>query len=367
MATLSLKNISTDSGDAALRDLCLEVRDRELLVLAGSCNRELSAVLRAIAGLDPVRAGAIAIGDKSVSSLPSHERDVAMVFPSYALYPHLSVFENVALGTHGRGFPTAEIKKRVEKAAAIVGIESLLAQSARALTGRQRLQVALGRAVVRQPKVILLDDPLAGLASSERAEVRTELIRLQQQLQTTMLCSMSDCVDAMALGDRIAILREGTVSQIDNPAKLYAEPGDLFVAEFLGRPPVALIRGKLRASSGGFTFTEKDGGTVEIAFPSRAELAPYAGKEVIAGIRPEHLHPVQKLDKSHRSRLQGVVEVIEVTGGETLFTVQTGAHSVVSRSPGGVDRAAAGRRMQFEVDAEKAHLFDPESKRRIAS
>ena len=371
MATVTFKNVShasdAGSGDAAcaLSNFSLEVRDRELLVLTGPCAGLSATVLRTLAGLKPVASGEIKLGERPVERLPPHEREVAMVFQSLALHEHLTVRGNIALGTHGRRFPKMEIAKRVQQAAVIVGIEPLLDRKPAELSATQRLWTALAQAVVRQPTVFLLEEPLALLDAGTRSATRTELVKLQQRLQATVICAVANPIDAMALGDRVAVLDQGALQQIDSPTKIYAEPANLSVASFLGAPAMNLIRGKLRASSAGLLFKENDGGTLELPLVKRAELEALAGRDLVAGIRPEEIRFAQPGAQARGVRFQGVVDVIESLGAETLFTVQTGAHVIVSRSAAGIDRAEAGHRLQFEIDSDKVRIFDPETGMRV--
>lgn len=368
MANLILKNVckaARAEGAAALRDLNLEVRDREFFVLTGPSSAELSAVLRAVAGLDPISRGEIAIGDRPVQELPPNDRAVAMVFRSYALFPHLTVSGNLALGLHGRGFPKAEIEKRVKQAAALLGLESLLKTKSPALSGTERLRVALARGVIRQPKVCLLDDPLAGIESTQQAAARTELLQIQHRLQATTLCATTDAADAMALGDRVAVFKDGSIQQVDTPAKLYAAPVNLFVAGFMGAPKINLIQGKLRTLQSGLSFREAEGGTLEIPLSERDDLKTWVGKDVILGVRPEHLRIASNGEKAPGIRIQALVDAVEFLGAETLCTLGTGAHTLISRSFAVLDRAEAGHRMAFTLDASKALLFDPETAQRL--
>lgn len=372
MAKVTLKNVfkiyQGDKGKdvTAVQDFNLEVADREFVVFVGPSGCGKSTTLRMIAGLEDISKGEIWIGDKVVNNVQPKDRDIAMVFQNYALYPHMTVYENLAFGLKLRNYPKAEIKKRVEEAAGILGIEPYLDRKPKALSGGQRQRVAVGRAIVRQPKVFLFDEPLSNLDAKMRVQMRTEITKLHQRLQATMIYVTHDQVEAMTMGDRIVVMRDGVIQQIDSPLKLYNEPVNLFVAGFLGSPPMNFVKGRLRESGEAFQFKEAEGGTIELKLSGRPSLKPYAGKEVVLGIRPEDIQFVANVDKSKPNRFQGVVDVIEPLGSETYFYVQTGGHTVTSRSTAGVEHNEAGRRLQFEVNVEKVHVFDPDTSLRIA-
>ena len=266
---------------------------------------------------------------------------------------------------HGRGFSKAEVKKRVEQAASIVGVSALLAKKPESLSMEERLRVALGRALVRQPKAFLLLEPLAAFDVECRAAMRSELLALHQRLQATMVCAVADPVDAAALGDRVAVLHGNELRQVDTPSKLHVEPVDLYVAECIGRPPVNRLRGKVRAAAAGLFFKEAEGGTVELPLPKRPELEAYAGRELILGIRPEAIRFAPGAEKSRPGVFQAVVDTIQSPGGETWFEVQTGAHRLTARAFQNVDRGEAGHRITFEIDLTRLLAFDPETGRRL--
>lgn len=378
MAKVSVRNVfkiySGEKGQdvTAVQDLNLEVADREFLVLTGPSGCGNSTALRMIAGLEEISKGDIFIGDKRVNDVAPKDRDIAMVFENYALYPHMTVFDNLAFGLKLRKFPKPEIKKRVVDAAGILGIEGLLDQKPKALSGSQRQRVAVGRAIVRQPKVFLFDEPLSNLDAEMRVQMRTEITKLHQRLQTTMIYVTHDQTEAMTMGDRIVVMNDGVVQQNDEPLKLYNEPVNLFVAGFLGRPPMNFVTGTLRADGEKLRFSEIEGGTINIAFPagSRPAGRDLVGQSVILGIRPEDLE-VAKSDRKEGRRggadnaFPAIVDVVEPMGAETKLYLQTGAHTLLCRSRDPLDHREAGRRFQFEMNLEKAHLFGPVSKRRL--
>src|SRR5205085_2967290 len=265
------KNYPSEKGRniLAVEDVSLEVADREFLVLVGPSGCGKSTTLRMIAGLEESSRGDIFSGDRRVNHLAPKDRDIAMVFQNYALYPHMSVYDNMAFGLKLRKYPKAEIKKRVMDAAGILGIEELLERKPKALSGGQRQRVAVGRAIVRQPKVFLFDEPLSNLDAKMRVQMRTESAKLHQRLQATMIYVTHDQVEAMTMGDRIVVMNDGKVQQNDTPLKLYYEPANLFVAGFLGSPPMNIIRGTLKLERDAVVFREAEGGTIEARFPSQ--------------------------------------------------------------------------------------------------
>jgi multiple sugar transport system ATP-binding protein len=293
-----------------------------------------------------------------------------MVFQNYALYPHMSVYDNLAFGLKLRKFPKAEIKKRVVDAASILGIEDLLERKPKALSGGQRQRVAVGRAIVRQPKVFLLDEPLSNLDATMRVQMRREITKLRQRLQATMIYVTHDQIEAMTMGDRIVVMNEGIVQQHDAPLVLYNQPANLFVAGFLGSPPMNFVSGKLKQDGDKMRFSEIGDGTIEIAFPAtdRPAAREFVGKDVILGIRPEDLEVGTFTRKEARAAGTGfpaIVDLVEPMGAETNLYLQTGAHTLVCRSQNPFDHGQAGRRLQFEINLAKTHLFDPISTNRL--
>ncbi len=380
MAKVSVKNVSKiypgEKGKdvAAVKGVSLEVADREFVVLVGPSGCGKSTTLRMIAGLEEISQGDVFIGDKRVNDVAPKDRDIAMVFQNYALYPHMSVFDNLAFGLKLRKFGKAEIKKRVVDAATILGIESLLERKPKALSGGQRQRVAVGRAIVRQPKVFLFDEPLSNLDAKMRVQMRTEITKLHQRLQATMIYVTHDQIEAMTMGDRIVVMNDGVVQQNDAPLKLYHEPVNLFVAGFLGSPPMNFLTGTLKADGDKIRFSEAEGGTIDISFVAAARPAArdFIGKQVILGIRPEDLE-VAKFNRKEgkpaaaANAFPAIVDIVEPMGAETNLYLQTGAHTLVCRSQDSFDHREAGHRFQFEMNLEKAHLFDPVSTLRLTS
>ncbi len=334
MAKVTLKNIfkiyKGEKGRdvTAVQDFNLEVNDREFVVFVGPSGCGKSTTLRMIAGLEEISKGEIAIGGKVVNNVQPKDRDIAMVFQNYALYPHMSIYDNMAFGLKLRHQPKAEIKKRVLEAAAILGIESYLDRKPRALSGGQRQRVAVGRAIVRQPKVFLFDEPLSNLDAKMRVQMRTEITKLHKSLQATMIYVTHDQVEAMTMGDRIVVMKDGFVQQIDTPLNLYNQPKNLFVAGFLGSPPMNFIRGKLKDAPDGVIFKET-GGVIECKIPNRPAAKLFAGKEIVLGIRPESLRLAKSAEPPCGARFQAVVDVVEPMGAETNLYLQTGEHTVI--------------------------------------
>jgi multiple sugar transport system ATP-binding protein len=350
----------------AVDDVSLEIADREFVVLVGPSGCGKSTTLRMIAGLEEISRGDIFIGDRRVNGIPPKDRDIAMVFQNYALYPHMSVYDNMAFGLKLRKFPRAEIKKRVSDAASILGIENLLDRRPKALSGGQRQRVAVGRAIVRQPKVFLFDEPLSNLDAKMRVQMRTEITRLHQRLQATMIYVTHDQIEAMTMGDRIVVMNNGRVQQNDTPLKLYNEPDNLFVAGFLGSPPMNFIQGEVKPTRDGIAFKEINGGTIDMALDGRPGARDFTGKTVLLGIRPEDVEIAQFSKPAGAvASFPAIVDIVEPMGAETNLYLQTGAHTVICRSQRALDHREVGHRLQFELNVTKAHLFDPATSRRI--
>jgi len=350
----------------AVESFNLDITDREFVVFVGPSGCGKSTTLRMIAGLEEITRGDIFIGDRRINDVPPKDRDIAMVFQNYALYPHMTVYDNMAFGLKLRKYPKAEIHKRVQDAAGILGIETLLERKPKALSGGQRQRVAVGRAIVRQPKVFLFDEPLSNLDAKMRVQMRTEITKLHQRLQATMIYVTHDQVEAMTMGTRIVVMKDGLIQQADAPLKLYNHPVNIFVAGFLGSPPMNFLRGTLSGKAGGIIFKEIQGGTVQLNVGDRPAAAAYIGKEVTLGVRPEDCDLVPAGKPPSENSFQAVVDIVEPMGAETYFYLQTGAHTVISRSHALVDQREAGHRLQFEINTERVHLFDVASGVRIA-
>jgi multiple sugar transport system ATP-binding protein len=373
MAKVSLQHVykiyaGEKGGDVtAVDDVNLEIADREFVVLVGPSGCGKSTTLRMVAGLEEISKGDIYIDERRVNEVAPKDRDIAMVFQNYALYPHMSVYDNLAFGLKLRKFPRAEIKKRVMDAAGILGIEQLLERKPRALSGGQRQRVAVGRAIVRQPKVFLFDEPLSNLDAKMRVQMRAEITKLHQRLQATMIYVTHDQVEAMTMGDRIVVMNNGVVQQIDTPLKLYNEPGNLFVAGFLGSPPMNFVNGTLKINNGAVEFSELQGGAIKVRLAGDERTREFNEKPVMLGIRPEDIELAQFAATNERSTssFPAIVDIVEPMGAETNLYLQTGAHTVVCRSQKALDHREAGRRFEFDINLDKAHLFDPATGERI--
>ncbi len=372
MASVTLQNVTKiyrgPRGEEipAVLDLSLEVPDKSFVVLLGPSGCGKTSTLRMVAGLEGLSSGRILIDDADVSGLPPGERDVTMVFQNYSLYPHLTVAENLAFGLRVRRLPAADIARRVREAAAILGIEDLLPRLPRDLSGGQQQRVAVGRAIVRQPRVFLFDEPLSNLDATMRVQLRAELIKLHQRLQTTIIYVTHDQAEAMSMGTSIAILRDGTLQQSGRPLHLYNEPRNSFVAGFLGGPPINFIRGTLHPREGAtLSFRERDGGSFEIELPPQTRASRFAGPEVLLGLRPEHFQPLLPGETPDAATFPAHLDIVEPTGADSICYLQTGANSLICRSRHLVETREAGHRMLFRVDTSKLLFFDPRTDQRM--
>jgi multiple sugar transport system ATP-binding protein len=374
MAKLSVQHVSIGNADiagkgtgaAGVDDFSLEVADREFVAIAGPEGCGSSSIVRAIAGLEAISSGEIQIADKNINGMTPRERDVAMVFPTPALYPNLSAHDNMALGLKRRKFSPAEIKRRVSDAA-ILGIESLLDRKAAGLSDVEALRVAIGRAVARQPKVFLFDHALVGFDAATGAQLRAELIRLHQQLQATMVFATANSQEALTMASRIAAMNGGVMQQAGAAAVVYGEPENVFVGGFFGSPPMNFIKGAVRGSGDALSFKEAQGGVVDFRLGARSEMQRLAGKEVIAGIRPEHVEIITGAAPPGGLRFQALLDIVEPLGGEAIAHIQTGAHTLKSRTRAPLGGEDAGHRVQFAFDPAKVLYFDPETTRRISA
>ena len=372
MASVTLQNVTKiyrgRRGEEipAVLDLSLEVPDKSFVVLLGPSGCGKTSTLRMVAGLESLTSGKILIGDTDVSDLPPGDRDVTMVFQNYSLYPHLNVAENLAFGLRVRHLPADDIARRVREAAAILGIEDLLTRMPRDLSGGQQQRVAVGRAIVRQPRVFLFDEPLSNLDAKMRAQLRAELIKLHQRLQTTIIYVTHDQAEAMTMGTSIALLRDGALQQSGRPLELYNKPRNTYVAGFLGSPSMNFIRGTLQIREGSrLVFRENGGGSLEIELAPRADSPRLADKAVFLGLRPEHFQPLLPGETPDASTFPAHLDIVEPTGAESICYLQTGANTLICRSRHLIDTREAGHRMLFRVDPAKTLLFDPVTTERI--
>ncbi|GLU34769.1 sn-glycerol-3-phosphate ABC transporter ATP-binding protein UgpC [Trinickia caryophylli] len=340
-------------GSDVLKGVDIEVRDHEFLVFVGPSGCGKSTLLRTIAGLERIDSGRVLIGDEDVTELEPSQRGVAMVFQSYALYPHMSVYENIAFGLRMLKLPADEIERRVRRAADILQIGQLLDRRPRALSGGQRQRVAIGRAIVREPRVFLFDEPLSNLDAALRVQMRLELIKLHKQLNATMIYVTHDQTEAMTMADRIVVLNHGNVEQIGTPLELYRRPCNRFVAGFIGSPKMNFLEVRVQAAQGASVTIELPGGT-PLALPfSAAGIA--AGQTLTLGLRPEHL--VENGHDGADAAMAGEVMVIEHLGGETLLHLRLADDRTLQLKGSGESNAAEGQRVLAGFNIRHAHLF----------
>jgi multiple sugar transport system ATP-binding protein len=344
----------------AVNNVTLEIPDRQFTVLVGPSGCGKTTALRLIAGLEEATAGNIYIGDRRVNDVAPKDRDIAMVFQNYALYPHMSVYDNMAFGLRLRKYPRHEIDRRVKETAALLGIEQLLDRKPRQLSGGQRQRVALGRAIVREPQVFLMDEPLSNLDAKLRVQTRAEIKKLQARLQTTTIYVTHDQVEAMTMGDRIVVMRDGVVQQVDTPLNLYEKPRNLFVAGFIGSPAMNFIEATLAQKDGRLVV---DAGSFAMAVP--ADLAPHArdwlGRKVIFGIRPEDIQDrAFARDAAPDTTLRAMVDVHEPLGSDVILYLSTGPHVIVARVDAHSE-ARMGHETEVVFNMRRMHLFDPQT------
>jgi multiple sugar transport system ATP-binding protein len=356
MATVSLRRLRKRFGKVeAVRGIDLEIADREFVVLVGPSGCGKSTTLRMIAGLEEVSEGEVWIGDALVNERAPKDRDIAMVFQDYALYPHMSVFQNMSFGLEYRGYRRAEIRRRVEQAAGILNITELLDRRPKQLSGGQRQRVAMGRAIVRDPSVFLFDEPLSNLDAKLRVQMRTEIKKLHQRVATTVVYVTHDQVEAMTLADRIVLMRDGEIEQIGSPGEIYNAPASTYVASFLGSPTMNLVPAEIVPADNGLAV-QIDGGTVWPVPPDRLErYASCRGRSVIFGLRPESF--AWRPEPGNGARLDAIAQVIEPLGSDTLVFFSLADSEMAARLP--PDCACApGQPFSIYPDLRRMHLFD---------
>jgi len=367
MAHVNLKDVTKvfPGNVVAVDDISLEIKDKEFLVLVGPSGCGKSTTLRMIAGLEEITDGEIFIGERLVNDVPPKDRDIAMVFQNYALYPHMTVYKNMAFGLKLRKYPKAEIDKRVRDTAEILGIQELLERKPKALSGGQRQRVAVGRAIVRKPRVFLFDEPLSNLDAKLRVQMRTEISKLHARLQATMIYVTHDQIEAMTMGDRIAVLKDGVIQQTDDPITLYDQPKNRFVAGFIGSPPMNFADGRI-VGQGEDLFFDEDNFKVKIPPQFKEALAPYRDKEIIFGMRPEHIYEPQALlrERANTQSIKAKVEIIEPMGAEVYIYYTTGKTPFIARVDAHV-KAEIDETMELLIDMDKSHFFDKETEKTI--
>jgi multiple sugar transport system ATP-binding protein len=368
MAEVVLNNVSKiyKGGVIGCKDINLHIKDKEFCILVGPSGCGKSTTLRAIAGLEEITSGELRIDDKVVNNHPPKDRDIAMVFQNYALYPHMKVRENMAFGLKLRKYPKKEIDERVEEAANILGITHLLDRRPKQLSGGQRQRVALGRSIVRKPKVFLFDEPLSNLDAKLRVQMRVEIKKLHAKLQTTMIYVTHDQVEAMTMGNRIVVMRDGYIQQVDEPIKLYNKPKNEFVAGFMGSPAMNFIDVKVSPQQDSYDLVEAGGGfKISLKKEGFKYLESCIGKELKMGIRPEDI-----IDRIY-AQVQDVEDIIPATveaeepmGSENYIHADTGKHKLIMKTEGS-NRVNMGDKLELLFNLKKIHFFDKKSGKRI--
>ena len=396
MAGVTFDKVTKEYADSttAVHSLDLDISDGEFMVLVGPSGCGKTTALRMVAGLEDISEGVLRIGDRVVNHVPSRDRDIAMVFQSYALYPHLSVYDNIAFGLRIKKLPKAEIDKRVNNAARILGLEPFLKRKPRALSGGQRQRVAMGRAIVREPSAFLMDEPLSNLDAKLRVQMRAEIASLQRDLGVTTVYVTHDQVEAMTMGDRVAVIRKGELQQVADPQSLYDRPVNLFVAGFIGSPAMNMIEATLEQSDGGYAAVAGNQriGIDQEAMASHPALAGFVGRTIVLGIRPEDLEDAALASSAPADRrLRGTVDLTEALGSEIMVHFSIDAkqavtddvrelaqdigdeRAVAELAQGGADTAALvgrfgarsrvkpGDTVEIVVDSRSLHFFDPDT------
>ena len=365
MASVTYDNVTKRFDEVvAVNSLDLDIKDKEFLVLVGPSGCGKSTALRLLAGLETITEGTLKIADRVVNDIPPKDRDIAMVFQSYALYPHMTVYDNMAFGLKLRKYPQDEIEERVNNAAHILGIEPLLERKPRQLSGGQRQRVALGRAIVRDPSVFLLDEPLSNLDAKLRVQTRAEITKLHKQLATTFIYVTHDQVEAMTMADRICVLNHGVLQQVDTPQNLYDQPDNLFVAGFIGSPAMNFFNADLVGEDGEIKV---DAGSFKVTVPEdrKPALEPYVGKAVVFGLRPEDIHdPDFAPPRIIAQEIQATVDVTELMGNEIFLYLNSAEHDFVAR----VDPRTSysmGDEITVAFNMDNMHIFDKETEQVI--
>jgi multiple sugar transport system ATP-binding protein len=361
MATIELRHLTKRFGSVtAVNDLSLVINHREFIVLVGPSGCGKSTTLNLIAGLEEASDGEIIINGRVVNNVAPKDRDLAMVFQDYALYPHMTVFDNLAFGLQLRGTPKKEIQRRVHDAAETLGISALINRRPKELSGGQRQRVALGRALVRQPQAFLMDEPLSNLDAKLRVQMRIEIRRLHQRLDTTTIYVTHDQIEAMTMGDRIVIMRDGVAQQIDTPEQVYRHPRNMFVAGFIGSPPMNFLQGTLVARDGALYF-DGDGVRLRLADEATNAVRDRAGQAIILGIRPGHVHPADWNDGRHAENvITARLEAVDLIGDESQLYLSMGEANLVAIFPSET-WPKVGSEIALALDMSRVHLFDSQT------
>lgn len=367
MAGITLKNVvkTYPGGVNVVPDLNLEIRDKEFIILVGPSGCGKSTTLRMTAGLEEITDGELYIGDKLMNNVPPKDRDIAMVFQSYALYPHMTVYKNMAFGLLQRKVPKDEIDKAVRHAAKILDLEAYLQRKPKALSGGQRQRVALGRAMVRNPAVFLLDEPLSNLDAKLRTEMRAQISKLHRELQTTFVYVTHDQTEAMTMADRIVVMKDGIIQQVDTPENLYAYPCNMFVAGFIGSPEMNMINGTIAEKDGAYYFVY-DGASLKIPREKTNGLHSFLGRDVVLGIPPEDMLNIQDAESNDSGAIISCrVELTEMLGAETNLYVDIQDKMMIVKYPSGTFETKPGEIVNLRIDSRRMHLFDKETEQAI--
>ena len=369
MANLSLKNICKEypNGFKAVKDFNLEIADQEFIIFVGPSGCGKSTTLRMIAGLEDISSGEFKIDDVLMNDVEPKDRDIAMVFQNYALYPHMTVYDNMAFGLKLRKTPKDQIDKMVRDAAKILDLEKLLDRKPRALSGGQRQRVAMGRAIVRNPKVFLMDEPLSNLDAKLRVQMRTEISKLHKRLGATIIYVTHDQTEAMTLGTRIVVMKDGVIQQVDSPQNLYNEPCNLFVAGFIGSPQMNFIDAKC-CKEGEEVYLDAAGAKIPLPKNKAKKLTDggYIGKSVIAGIRPEDVTEGKFTDPENQAAIKGKINVYELLGADVCLYFEMGSNQMTAKVSSQT-KARQGDVIDFVLDVNKLHVFDKETEKTITN
>lgn len=366
MATIKLENIrkTYEDGITVIENLNLDIKDKEFIILVGPSGCGKSTTLRMIAGLEEISDGNLYIGDKLVNDVSPKDRDIAMVFQSYALYPHMSVYKNMAFGLKNRKVPKDEIDRKVKEAAKMLDIEEYLHRKPRALSGGQRQRVALGRAMVREPSVFLLDEPLSNLDAKLRTEMRNRISILHRKLQTTFVYVTHDQTEAMTMADRIVVLKKGEVMQFDTPSTLYNHPKNMFVAGFIGSPQMNFLNARIEVIKNSYFAVSED---FKIKLPERMydALSLYRNKDIVLGIRPDDLHIKNEYtDEKNPEKIRAYVDIVEMTGSDYFLYGNAGSQKITAKVPTTFS-VHNDTECELAVDTDKIHIFDKVSENLI--
>jgi len=366
MAGIVLKNVYKSYGDVKIvKDFNLEIPDKEFCILVGPSGCGKTTTLRMVAGLEDITAGDIFIDGVRVNDIPPKSRDIAMVFQNYALYPHMTVYENMGFALKLKGYDKAEIEKRVKEAADILGIGHLLDRKPKQLSGGQRQRVAVGRAIVRKPKVFLFDEPLSNLDAKLRVQMRAELKKLHERLQSTMIYVTHDQTEAMTMGDKICVMKDGIIQQVAGPLELYNQPANKFVAGFIGSPPMNFFNVDVIVNGNDIVLKE---GTFDIVVPGfiKEKVAPYVNQKIVMGVRPEDIYDKLFVSLNHKetTSFSATVEIVEPLGSEIYLHFTTGRNIMVAKVDSN-NKAKPNQIIEFVFDLKKIHLFESESGKTI--